>query len=90
MAEHTPGPWHADISENGSFTITTPEGSVISSRNSWGHRAAESNANARLISAAPDLLESLKNLISLDERCGWHSKQADAAIAVIAKAEGRS
>jgi len=47
----------------------------------------ESLANARLIAAAPDLLEALKSVVMISDRKhdAW-----DRAHAVIAKAEGRA
>lgn len=59
MSEHTPGPWglskaiHVQVMAGGLHVATIP-------------RAADgdwSEANARLIAAAPDLLEALKGLV---------------------------
>ena len=56
--------------------------------------AAEFDANARLIAAAPDLLAALKAMVDLDTgdrpELWRYSKQFDDARAAIAKAEGRS
>jgi len=93
MANHTKATWDADASDNGSFTITTPDGEVIASRNAWEHRSIESKANARLISAAPELLEALKDLTAELGGTGlfadWPELKAQVD-AAIAKAEGRS
>lgn len=89
---HTPGPWIAN-----SCGVVLTE-----ARSPAGHRAtiAECNspsaevdlANARLIAAAPDLLEALRALEILASR--WLPYQDQDAInearAAIAKAEGRS
>lgn len=96
MAEgkHTPGTWDASAYEDGGFVILTPEGDVIASRNSWSHRAAESKANARLISAAPDLLDALKGSLA-SFKCTQNPEHYPAdhwchkATAAIAKVEGR-
>lgn len=50
-----------------------------------GNPSTQGQANARLISAAPDLLESLKAVVGLSDRKhnAW-----DKAHAAIAKAEG--
>lgn len=72
MSGHTPGPW-----TNEDFTITADDGSVISDVHSIDDFPcidqdndadqleklnAELQANARLIAAAPDLLEALIKL----------------------------
>ena len=56
MAEYTPGPWRV----SGKSTINGPRGWVASV--SMADRAA----NARLIAAAPELLEALKLWLSYD------------------------
>lgn len=83
-AGHTAGPWDYDAAD---FTIYSvePYGTII------GHSHYEPviEANARLIAAAPDLLEALKQA---EQQIDYG--QIDAAhriiIAAIAKAEGRS
>ena len=57
MSGHTPGPWTIEADHEGGFLIKAlcDEGNrVIVQRPPWSHRAAESEANARLIAAAPD------------------------------------
>ena len=58
MSERTPGPWHNDDCE-GSISINASDGGAIAT--AWdfefGEDAAE--ANAKLIAAAPELLEAL-------------------------------
>ena len=58
MNKHTPGPWHAEnssvIDSQDQIVVTCFRGSV----NRYDH--AEDYATARLIAAAPDLLEALK------------------------------
>ena len=54
------------------------------------HDVDEMWANARLIAAAPDLLQIAKDYVSL---CQWHDIKGaalDLALASIAKAEGRA
>lgn len=61
-AQHTPGPWRmsadSDETMNPAFLITE------SNTTDWPSIVAEVNgeANARLIAAAPDLLEALKSV----------------------------
>lgn len=55
------------------------------------HESGDSDfipANARLIAAAPDLLDALKQLVERDEPVVF-SEWLDVAKAAIAKAEGR-
>jgi len=67
--KHTPGPWGFSgpwgwLTKEGGFSIVAGkqnEQVVICSRNSCGPDAGEMIANARLIAAAPDMLEALKN-----------------------------
>lgn len=59
---HTPGPWTAQ----GEFVDPTPVNAVVASDGDGFHSIARTfgppaKANARLIAAAPDLLEALKN-----------------------------
>ena len=90
MSEHTPGPWEADgVGSDGSFeiwsgVISGKEGAfIICSRNPIEHRAAASRANARLIAAAPDLLEALQGVLRVADR---RTVEFDAAHAAIKKA----
>ena len=92
MSKHTPGPWAVNrliTSGNQSlgFHITAPrDGSVspvcVGEDTGYG----EIDANARLIAAAPDLLEALKVIVE-NGGIGPESMFHDAR-AAIAKAEG--
>lgn len=94
-AKHTPGPWHIDGHEvhagDGCEFVTTFDPST-----------AVGTANARLIAAAPELLDTLKEALRVMETAGWQhpfnlhyhddcdlSCAVVRARAVIAKAEGR-
>ena len=92
--EHTPGPWSV------SFESVDPEWAIVATQG--GRVVANVNAdhlqdaNARLIAAAPDLLEAVADLISLTRvvrlsvRLEYDQlKRIDRAKAAIAKAEGR-
>ena len=88
-AQHTPGPWWQGSTLDDSVfaagggdevcVAVCPERSVISD-------GAETYANARLIAAAPDLLEALKAVVAVADRKTVEFERARAA---IAKAEGR-
>lgn len=76
MSKHTPGPWHVGIG-NGQGSIFPDIGRTrleaggtalypIASINS-GWDAVEDTANARLIAAAPELLEALTMVRDADD-----------------------
>lgn len=96
MSKHTPGPWryHGFVVDS-DFSgwrvyLPTKYRRVITVE---GTSAAEADANARLIAAAPDLLAALKAAF---QPAGWsHSGDCMCEVcemcrAAIAKAEGRS
>lgn len=85
MSKHTPGPWQADPSTG---VVFDQVGLAVQT----GGRCCseESQANAQLIAAAPELLEALKNARALlrgEMGQGFDVEMIDAA---IAKAEGAS
>lgn len=95
--KHTPGPWTVRCSSKGyPYQIEAPNGS----RGPGGitcvtRRAAisfptstEGQANARLIAAAPDLLEALE--AAFEMHVSQHPKWEAIARAAIAKATGGS
>jgi hypothetical protein len=72
-AGYTPGPWAAEWM-NGSicFGIRTPEGTVAYTRQTGGRDGPirrQHEANARLIAAAPELVEALRELIAQCHDC---------------------
>jgi hypothetical protein len=92
---HTPGPWRIEerngmaANQYGRFNVSASHYSrpgVIDGRDCVVEVRDE--ANARLIAAAPDLLEALKNLVAfLDDQDNF--KFTEEARAAIAKAEGK-
>jgi hypothetical protein len=83
--QHTPGPWKT----NGDPYVSTADGkrSIAFCDTRHGH---EDRANARLIAAAPELLEALKVFCSLgraDSSTDWNVAFNEGAKA-IAKATG--
>ena len=89
--KHTPGPWRIDNESPMKYCVnSTVDNNHIAMVN-WGSLTFDSEeeplANARLIAAAPELLESL---IELESKCNIFS-EADyhvRARAAIAKAKG--
>jgi hypothetical protein len=91
MAEHTPAPWR-----NACFQVYGPKGEKLchtGGGNLPPSRSDESEANARLIAAAPDLLIACKRLLEVEPPrliTGEERETFRLASAAIAKAEGRS
>lgn len=85
-AKWTPGPWETDRNNVHSGQIATIHGCTggdwveVWSPN-WPESEEEQEANARLIAAAPELAESLRELVDIldneDERA-WFSMTKDA------------
>lgn len=72
-----------DVAEISLPSWTKPNG--LRGKKDQRHRA-EAEANARLIAAAPDLLEALKAVVAV---AGRGTVEFDRARAAIAKAEGK-
>jgi hypothetical protein len=93
-AKHTPGPWR--ITEGHRDRIiraidSDGDDTVIAEVHWWAMAgAAESIANARLIAAAPELLEACKFAFAAMNSEDGRKRAEQALIAAIAKAEGRS
>lgn len=96
--QHTPGPWHARVHSTYSH-IWGPDGTkrgCIGSVNLHGDTSREEReANARLIAAAPELLEALRRawaLVDSQIRCNAPTENAIKLAAdiraAIARAEG--
>jgi len=95
----SPGPWYTDL-EHERVVVFGADKSAVADCGSYyaSPYQAVCEANARLIVAAPELLEALKDVVALarkgmvlngtDEEFA-NIRLADA-IAAIAKAEGRS
>ena len=87
MSKHTPGPWKLDAgrcfdTSSGRFFLSY--GTEPRTGRPYFENFCELDSNARLIAAAPDLLEALRGLMRDPEG----SAARDAAWAAIAKAEG--
>lgn len=93
--EATPGPWTVIDNSWEVSTVYGPDGeavaecpinSIVTEETQFEHEAVK-EANARLISAAPDMLAALENLVNCFEK---HRPKAywDAARTAITKATG--
>ena len=92
MSGHTPK-WRLKILEGGAWEIDDDIGrqpgwewNICERRSTVEHMEEESYANARLIAAAPDLLEALQKIVF-----DWDGEPEDMldARAAIAKATGK-
>ena len=96
MVTHTAGPWTFESTGQGDFVIygkisPNRNNAVLCQRGFWGMNAEQSNANARLIAAAPDLLalayqyrDDLRHPPSVDSI----TRRLAAIDAVLAKVKG--
>ena len=83
-AQHTPGPWtyHPDSGSSCAALIAT--GSFVCE-----FIEAPNEANARLIAAAPELLEALVRYVAIDKSEGCTDNNLyRSAVAAIAKVTG--
>ena len=96
QARHTPGPWSVEWMSHTVTGIGT-NGRIVTSRGpvcffpeeeAVGPRY-ERDLNALLVSAAPDLLEMLVDLVSPESGCLLTKHALDNARAAIAKATGK-
>lgn len=94
MATHTPGPWVAGLAARNPYPDPPGDKWSIQAAMGWWvadiypyvrgcQDCSETRANARLIAAAPELLEALKPFANYacDPPCGCHNCKARAAIA---------
>jgi len=91
-SKHTPGPWFSHGRYIGTKNHKSAIGECRDINGNWSDDA-QSSGNARLIAAAPEMLEALDIVVG----CLLWNKQDEASIevmrrvnAVRAKAEGRS
>jgi hypothetical protein len=84
MSSHTPGSWTWDHSIRGGVIVCDMNADAIAILGSKEYPSVM--ANARLIAAAPELLEALKSI--LDDRRNVIHVRTEAR-AAIARAEGK-
>lgn len=94
MSRHTPGPWHVSESLDGTMTEVMA-GPIYIAPAVWqasvgtDNQQQEREANARLIAAAPSLLEALEQIVSEAENEGMITESCIAsARALISEAKG--
>ena len=83
-AKHTPGPWNTYVNDHRSVVVRKMFDDQTESNEIA--RCCSGFADARLIAAAPDLLEALKAVVRVADR---KTDEFDAARAAIARAEGK-
>lgn len=95
MTKHTQWPWFYRRGDEWSHSVVTHHGELPDgSLSCWTvadinkRREPEHEANARLIAAAPELLEACIYLAEGIEACGVTGVYLDQARAAIAKATG--
>ena len=79
MAAHTPGPWTTPNAYPYAIQVTSANGWICSLQVNKKNATEEQKANARLISAAPELLEALENAAKIIN--GMHMKTLPACFA---------
>lgn len=93
---HTPGPWKIDYADTITVREEAKNGRICSlymlMPGNYGRRSPrEVEANARLIAAAPDLLDACKEFVRKVESGEARSTRSYQQMkAAIAKAEGRA
>lgn len=90
MSKHTPGPWKVDKRERETLITAAAMPYVAAVSSSLHGQPGTGEANARLIAAAPDLLDALQCYVMLYASLDTEGKQKlrDRAEAAITKAEG--
>ena len=93
-AAHTPGPWKSrngfdsDMKEIYAPNPKIKKPFMPTQLADVRADCKEGKANAKLISAAPDLLEALKDIVQTLEFTRWQYSSLDAAREAITKATG--
>lgn len=99
QSKHTLSPWHVLDHPNKEYFVYGPDGNLVANCDGWiNHTLADKQANARLIAAAPELLEACKGMIEtlMGHDAAWEAltiQQKARAITMkeaIKKATGES
>lgn len=103
MTKHTPGPWHVGVKQAEKIVYDHKGWAIANCTVYHGHEDSEPTENARLIAAAPDLLDSIdaylhaKKVQLLEETGNTVMVDSETLLreaetmmkAAIAKAEGK-
>ena len=81
--KHTLGPWQI---ESGGARLINTQAHVISASDGLGPVAYSTGSNARLIAAAPDLLEALQHIERLSRKANDSMVNVPAMLGNIARA----
>lgn len=94
-AKHTPGPWNVSPEYSDGWLMVMASGKIVANVNPESFSAGVADlvgmpceANAHLIAAAPELLESLRELVAYCEETGNDWMCVAKARDAIAKATG--
>ena len=87
MMAHTRGPWEYDETFR---QIVGPDSIAIADMTRWVSQFPELTANARLIAAAPDLLDIAIRAVESERDMCPRQKWYPDAVAAIAKARGET
>jgi hypothetical protein len=90
-AQHTPGPWHIDRYGKHPRAVWGATNALpVAIIHSDGTSSAANDANARLIAAAPELLEALCMVLDDPDALDGRPLTYECARAAIAKATGET
>lgn len=95
MSKHTPGPWKVQHDPFNPNVRIVGDKELIVCVQATDMFAKETEANAALIAAAPDMLEALENRteilcgMSCNKDAGFHTGACEMARAAISKAKGK-
>jgi hypothetical protein len=96
MSAHTKGPWYVSLSQRKSLCVVSFDTWIcgeLEADNDTSISLQEAEANARLIAAAPDLLEALKGMYHFACAANDDARKVAAIAAMLGaidKAEGIS
>lgn len=83
---HTAGPWSVDYEGPAHLSIEDSAGRVLAFCNLQSEDGDEDEANARLIAAAPEMLEALRNVAEIMSGADYSHVKADMARAICRRA----
>ena len=85
MSKHTPGPWHYFETEDGRCRVKPLNRKyIVAECSAMEPQCEEQRSNARLMAAAPELLEALRDMVDHGDATAFAKARA-----AIAKAEAQ-